>query len=53
MDLPSTEDLNKFELQRQKRLSLIRQMGIDPYGGRYDGTEAAEDPSGNGHSIGS
>jgi len=42
MDLPSTEDLNKFELQRQKRLSLIRQMGIDPYGGRYDGTEAAE-----------
>ena len=43
MDLPKTEDQNKFEQQRQKRLSQIREMGIDPYGGRYDQTESAED----------
>ncbi len=31
----------KFELQRQKRLSSIRQLGIEPYGGRYEGVEPA------------
>jgi len=33
---------NKFERQRQEKLSCLRQLGIDPYGGRYDSTEPAE-----------
>ena len=37
------EDINKFERQRQEKLSRIKELGIDPYGGRYDGTESAED----------
>ncbi len=37
----------RFERQRQEKLSAIRQMGIDPYGGRYDDTTpAAEIKSG-------
>jgi lysyl-tRNA synthetase class 2 len=31
----------KFEKQRQERLDRVKEMGIDPYGCRYDGTEAA------------
>jgi lysyl-tRNA synthetase class 2 len=41
--LANTEDINKFERQRQEKLSRIRELGIEPYGGRYDGAEAAED----------
>jgi len=41
--LANTEDVNKFERQRQEKLSRIRELGIEPYGGRYDGAEAAED----------
>jgi lysyl-tRNA synthetase class 2 len=37
------EDINKFERQRQEKLSRIKELGIDPYGGRYDGTESAGD----------
>ena len=37
------QDKNKFEEQRQQKLSLIAEMGIDPYGGRYDGAEPADD----------
>ena len=33
----------KFERQRQEKLSRIKELGIDPYGGKYDGTEPAED----------
>ncbi len=33
----------RFERQRQEKLSHIKQLGIDPYGGRYEGTEPAED----------
>jgi len=33
----------KLERQRQEKLSRIRQLGIDPYGGRYEGAEQAED----------
>jgi lysyl-tRNA synthetase class 2 len=33
---------NIFEKQRQEKLNQIRQMGIDPYGGRYEGAEPAE-----------
>jgi len=43
VDLANTEDINKFERQRQEKLSRIRQLSIDPYGGRYDGAEPAED----------
>jgi len=42
-DLASKQDLSKFERQRQEKLSAIRQLGLEPYGGKYDGTEPAED----------
>ncbi|MEE9371246.1 MAG: amino acid--tRNA ligase-related protein, partial [Sedimentisphaerales bacterium] len=41
--MANAEDISKFERQRQERLAQIRQLGIDPYGNRYDGVEAAED----------
>ncbi len=34
---------DKFEQQRQEKLARIKQMGIDPYGGKYEGAEAASD----------
>lgn len=37
------EEKNKFEQQRKQRLERIRQLGIDPYGGRYEGAEAIVD----------
>ena len=40
--MANAEEKNKFEKQRQEKLSGIRQLGLDPYGGRYDGSEAAE-----------
>jgi lysyl-tRNA synthetase class 2 len=41
--LASQEETSKFELQRQKKLSAIKELGIDPYGARYDGADSAED----------
>jgi lysyl-tRNA synthetase class 2 len=41
--LAQKQDKNKFEEQRQQKLSVISEMGIDPYGGRYDGAEPAAD----------
>ncbi|HEW79697.1 MAG TPA: lysine--tRNA ligase, partial [Phycisphaerales bacterium] len=41
--MTNTEDTNKFERQRQQKLSRIKELGIDPYGGRYDGVEPAKD----------
>ncbi|MCP4261125.1 MAG: lysine--tRNA ligase [Planctomycetes bacterium] len=38
-----SNEANKFEIQRQEKLSRIKEMGIDPYGGRYEGAEPAED----------
>ena len=32
---------DKFELQRQQKLSSIRELGIEPYGGRYENAEPA------------
>ena len=32
---------NKFEQQRQQHLERIKQLGIDPYGSRYDETESS------------
>ena len=40
--MANTEDISRFERQRRERLARIRQLGIDPYGDRYDGAEAAE-----------
>ena len=37
---------NKFERQRKEKLSRIKEMGIDPYGGKYEGTESAADIKG-------
>jgi len=33
---------SRFEQQRQEKLSRLKQLGIDPYGGRYEGTEPAQ-----------
>ncbi len=40
--MAAEEDKSKFELHRQDKLVRIRQLGIDPYGGRYDDTESAQ-----------
>jgi len=41
--LVNAEDVSRFERQRQEKLSRIKEFGIDPYGGRYEGTEQSED----------
>jgi lysyl-tRNA synthetase class 2 len=41
--LSKAEDVNKFERQRQEKLSRIKELGIDPYGSRYQGAAPAED----------
>ncbi|MHC4461135.1 MAG: lysine--tRNA ligase [Planctomycetota bacterium] len=38
-----SERQGRFERQRQEKLSRIKQLGIDPYGGRYEGAERACD----------
>jgi lysyl-tRNA synthetase class 2 len=43
MTLATEEDTSKFERQRQEKLAQLRELGIDPYGTIYDGTEPAED----------
>ena len=37
---------DKFEQRRQEKLSRIRELGVDPYGGRYDGAQSAEEAKG-------
>jgi len=41
--LSKEEDVNKFERQRQEKLSRIKELDIEPYGNRYEGAEPAED----------
>jgi lysyl-tRNA synthetase class 2 len=41
--LSKAEDVSKFERQRQEKLSRIKELGIEPYGNRYDDTKPAED----------
>ena len=41
--MTNAEDVSKFERQRQEKLSRIRELGIEPYGSRYEGAEPAED----------
>ncbi|MBU2596763.1 MAG: lysine--tRNA ligase, partial [Planctomycetes bacterium] len=36
------EDINKLEQQRREKLERIKQLGIDPYGGRFDNAEPAQ-----------
>jgi len=38
----SNPDIGKLEQQRRQRLAEIQALGMDPYGGRYDGSEAAD-----------
>ena len=37
------EDVSKLEQQRQEKLSRLRELGIEPYGNRYEGSEPAEE----------
>jgi lysyl-tRNA synthetase class 2 len=39
-------EVSQFERQRQEKLSRIRELGIDPYGGKYEGAEPAADIKG-------
>ena len=41
--MSKAEDVSKFERQRQEKLSRIKELGAEPYGNRYEGTEPAED----------
>ena len=38
-----TDEVNQYEQQRKIKLESIKQMNIDPYGGRYDNAEPAAD----------
>jgi lysyl-tRNA synthetase, class II len=40
--LTNIEEANKFEQQRHEKLSQIGQLGIDPYGSKYELVESAE-----------
>ncbi len=37
------QEISQFERQRQEKLSRIRELGIDPYGSRYEGAEQSSD----------
>ncbi len=41
MTLANPADTDRFEQQRQEKLSQIAAMGLDPYGSRYDDVEPA------------
>ncbi len=41
--MTTTGENNKFERQRKEKLSRIKELGIDPYGGKYEGAEPAAD----------
>ncbi len=41
--MTNNEDAGKFERQRLDRLSHIRELGIDPYGSKYESVEPAEE----------
>ncbi|MDD5458743.1 MAG: lysine--tRNA ligase [Phycisphaerae bacterium] len=43
MTEPRENEESKFEKQRAAKLEKIREMGIDPYGGRFECAEAAAD----------
>ena len=37
------KDVNRLEQQRQEKLARVKELGIDPYGGRYEGAEPTAD----------
>ncbi|MBN1392711.1 MAG: lysine--tRNA ligase [Sedimentisphaerales bacterium] len=39
-------EISQFERQRREKLSRLRELGVDPYGGKYEGTEQAADIKG-------
>ena len=41
--MTNAEDVSKFERQRQDKLSRLKELGIEPYGNKYEGAEPAED----------
>ena len=41
--MSQAEDVGRFERQRQQKLSRIKELGIEPYGTRYEGARPAED----------
>jgi len=41
--LTNAEDVSKFERQRLQKLSRIKELGVEPYGNKYEGAEPAED----------
>ena len=41
--MSQAEDVGRFERQRQQKLSRIKELGIEPYGTRYEGVQPAED----------
>jgi len=41
-----SDGADKFERQRQQKLSSISELGIDPYGGRYEGVESSSQVKG-------
>jgi lysyl-tRNA synthetase class 2 len=40
--LVNQDDSDRFEQQRQEKLSQIKELGLDPYGSRYENVEPAE-----------
>jgi lysyl-tRNA synthetase class 2 len=38
--------MSQFERQRREKMSHLRELGVDPYGGRYEGAEHAADIKG-------
>jgi lysyl-tRNA synthetase class 2 len=43
MDLAKKEDISRFEKQRKEKMTRLRELGIDPYGGSFDNTQPAQD----------
>ncbi|MHC4617927.1 MAG: lysine--tRNA ligase [Planctomycetota bacterium] len=41
--MTNAEDKAKFERQRQEKLVRIKELGVEPYGDRYEGTELSAD----------
>lgn len=36
-------DVSRLEQQRQEKLARLKELGVEPYGSRYEGTEPAEE----------
>ena len=46
IDLTIPDDVSKLEQQRQEKLSRLKELGVEPYGTRYEGAEPAEEIKG-------